>query len=400
MLPSNPGQSQASLPSPRPNRFLPNLRTAQDSHHNLMFMRHNSDTIALKAATICDGMDQIMASPVQTLLTDSARAQGFAPESQPANLTLTPTPPQSFDLDRVVADLAQARQDWRGLRDRSAEPFGRELPSAAVVRGIVEGLRGILFPMRLGPADLRPESENYYVGQTLSTVLQELTAQVRLELLWAERHALATADLPADLAALRLVQDFASSLADIRRLLDTDVRAAFAADPAARSVDEVLLCYPGVHAMISHRIAHRLHRLGLPLLARLVAELSHSATGIDIHPGASIGQSFFIDHGTGVVIGATAIIGNRVQIFQAVTLGAKSFPTDESGNAIKGLPRHPVVEDDVVIYSGATVLGRVTIGRGAVLGGNVWVTEDVPAHAVISQAKAQREVDLVERKLA
>ena len=341
-----------------------------------------------------------MASPLQTLLTDSAKAQGFAPDPQPANLTLTPTPPQTFDLDRVVADLAQARQDWRGLRDRSAEPFGRELPSTAVVRGIVDGLRGILFPMRLGPADLRPESENYYVGQTLSTVLQDLTAQVRLELLWAERHALATADLPADLAAQRLVQDFASSLADIRRLLDTDVRAAFAADPAARSVDEVLLCYPGVHAMISHRIAHRLHRLGLSLLARLVAELSHSATGIDIHPGATIGQSFFIDHGTGVVIGATAIIGNRVQIFQAVTLGAKSFPTDESGNAIKGLPRHPVVEDDVVIYSGATVLGRVTIGRGAVLGGNVWVTEDVPPHAVISQAKAQREADLAERKLA
>ena len=169
-------------------------------------------------------------------------------------------------------------------------------------------------------------------------------------------------------------------------LLDSDVLAAYQGDPAARSVDEVLLCYPGILAMIHHRIAHTLYVLGLPLLARIVAELAHSVTGIDIHPGAKIGPGFFIDHGTGVVIGETAEIGQRVRVYQAVTLGAKRFPTDSEGNLQKGLPRHPVVEDDVVIYAGATILGRVTLGKGATIGGNVWITESVPPGASVTQA--------------
>jgi serine O-acetyltransferase len=154
-------------------------------------------------------------------------------------------------------------------------------------------------------------------------------------------------------------------------------------------VDEVLLCYPGVLAMIHHRLAHQLYLLEQPLLARIVAELSHAQTGIDIHPGAKIGRGFFMDHGTGVVIGETAVIGERVRLYQAVTLGAKRFPTDEHGHLRKGLARHPVVEDDVVIYAGATILGRVTLGRGAVIGGNVWVTEDVPPGAHVTQAHAR-----------
>lgn len=306
-----------------------------------------------------------------------------------------------FDLDRVVADLAAARLGWRSAQQRSAEPGGRELPSRAGMERIVEGLRGALYPMRLGPQDLRQEHENYFVGHTLDTVLYDLLHQVRLELTWAERHLIPAEDGAAvEDRAVQIVRSFASGLAEIRTLLDSDVTAAFAADPAARSVDEVLICYPGVQAMINHRIAHRLYRLGVPLLGRLVAELAHSATGIDIHPGAQIGHSFFIDHGTGVVIGATSIIGNRVQIFQAVTLGAKSFPTDESGHAIKGLPRHPIVEDDVIIYSGATVLGRVTIGQGAIIGGNVWVTEDVAPYALVSQAKTLRDINAIDRKKA
>jgi serine O-acetyltransferase len=143
--------------------------------------------------------------------------------------------------------------------------------------------------------------------------------------------------------------------------------------------------------MIHHRLAHRLYELGVPLLARLVAELAHGKTGIDIHPGATIGPGFFIDHGTGVVIGETAVIGARVRVYQAVTLGARSFPSDENGHAIKGLPRHPKVEDDVVIYAGATVLGRVTLGKGASIGGNVWVTHDVAPGAQVTQARSERQ---------
>jgi serine O-acetyltransferase len=210
---------------------------------------------------------------------------------------------------------------------------------------------------------------------------------VRLELRHAERETPPSAEV-LEQRASGLLHDFASALPAIRRILDTDVLAAWQGDPAARSVDEVLLCYPGVHAMIHHRLAHKLYELGLPLLARIVAEVAHSRTGIDIHPGATIGPGFFIDHGTGVVIGETAIIGERVRLYQNVTLGAKRFAVDADGHLTKGLPRHPILEDDVVIYAGATVLGRVTIGKGAVIGGNVWVTHDVPPGGSVSQARS------------
>jgi serine O-acetyltransferase len=180
-------------------------------------------------------------------------------------------------------------------------------------------------------------------------------------------------------------------LPSLRILLDLDVEAAFRGDPAARSVDEILLSYPGIQAIIHHRLAHSLFNLGAPLVARIVAEISHSATGIDIHPGARIGSGFFIDHGTGVVIGETAIIGNNVRLYQAVTLGAKSFAAADDGSLVKGGPRHPIVEDEVVIYAGATILGRVVIGRGSVIGGNVWLTQSVPAGSVVTQAGMQYE---------
>jgi serine O-acetyltransferase len=182
------------------------------------------------------------------------------------------------------------------------------------------------------------------------------------------------------------VRDFAATLAQTRALLDSDVIAAYRGDPAARSVDEILLCYPGIVAITHHRIAHRLYGLGVPLLARIVAELAHAQTGIDIHPGARIGAGFFIDHGTGVVIGETAVIGERVRLYQAVTLGAKRFEAEANGDLKKGVPRHPVVEDDVVIYAGATILGRVTIGRGSTIGGNVWLTRGVAPGSHITQA--------------
>ena len=184
------------------------------------------------------------------------------------------------------------------------------------------------------------------------------------------------------------MREFGAALPAIRELLDTDVLAAYRGDPAARSVDEVLLCYPGVAAMIHHRLANVLYRLGVPMLARIVAEIAHADTGIDIHPGARIGSHFFIDHGTGVVIGETAVIGRNVRIYQAVTLGAKRFAIGADGQLEKGGARHPIVEDDVVIYAGATVLGRVTIGRGASIGGNVWLTHSVPPGSRIAQANA------------
>jgi serine O-acetyltransferase len=298
-----------------------------------------------------------------------------------------------FDVAPIVHSLHEARQDWRAAQKRAREPGGRELPSREAVSQIVEALKGALFPMRLGPSDLRHESEDFYVGHTLDSALHGLLAQVRLELAYESRiQGLDPATVTE--RAVAVVQGFAASLPGIRRLLDSDVLAAYHGDPAARSVDEVLLCYPGVLAMIHHRLAHRWYQLGLPLLARIAAELSHGQTGIDIHPGAQIGAGFFIDHGTGVVIGETAVIGERVRLYQAVTLGAKRFPTDADGHVKKGLSRHPVLEDDVVIYAGATVLGRVTIGRGAVIGGNVWLTHDVPAGGNVTQADPRQGAEV------
>ena len=195
-----------------------------------------------------------------------------------------------------------------------------------------------------------------------------------------------------DREASQIIGNFAQSLPGLRELLDTDVEAAFLGDPAARSVDEVLICYPSMLAIIHHRLAHRLYDLGAPLVARIISEIAHSRTGIDIHPGATIGRSFFIDHGTGVVIGETAIVGDRVRLYQGVTLGARSFPADERGALAKALPRHPILEDDVVIYAGATILGRIIIGSRSVIGGNVWLTDSVPANSNVRQAKAQYEV--------
>jgi len=293
----------------------------------------------------------------------------------------------ALDLAGIVARLRGARERWRDAQDRPREISGRELPSRDALAAIVDGLRGALFPMRLGPPDLRQESEDHFVGYTLDIALNALLAQVRLEL---RHNARATGEstFRLDERALEIVRDFGAALPGIRELLDSDVLAAYSGDPAARSVDEVLLCYPGLHAVIHHRLAHQLHVLGVPLLARIVAELAHGDTGIDIHPGARIGSHFFIDHGTGVVIGETAVIGHHVRIYQAVTLGAKRFEADATGQLRKGGERHPVVEDDVVIYAGATVLGRVTIGRGASIGGNVWLTRSVPPGSRITQASA------------
>ncbi len=312
------------------------------------------------------------------------RAETAFPGTDPA--------PTSLNLETVVADLRAVRERWRTAQHRQIEFGGRELPSHDALRSIVDDLRGALFPMRLGPADLRQEYEDSYVHETLGSALKALAEQIALELNYQIRHGRPNVDA-SPVAVQRIVRDFAAALPTIRACLDSDVEAAYRGDPAAGSVDEVVLCYPGILAIIHHRIAHQLYRLGVPLIARIVSELAHSATGIDIHPGATIGGSFFIDHGTGVVVGETSVIGRGVRVYQAVTLGAKRFPVGADGSLEKGLARHPIVEDDVVIYAGATILGRITIGRGSSIGGNVWLTHSVPPGSHITQASSTQGAD-------
>jgi serine O-acetyltransferase len=289
-----------------------------------------------------------------------------------------------LNLERIVADLRDIR-----IKDHETREGPVKLPSRKALVGVVEGLAAALFPNRLGLCEVTGEGVDFFVGHTLDIALGELLRQVRLDFEFTSGVA-DLLDEDSDRAAC-VVSAFASELPKVRTLLDTDIRAAFDGDPAAHSMDEVLICYPGVTAIIHHRFAHILYKLGAPLLARMIAEIAHSSTGIDIHPGAEIGERFFIDHGTGVVIGETTIIGRNVRLYQAVTLGAKRFPTDEHGALVKGGARHPIVEDDVVVYAGATILGRVTIGRGSSIGGNVWLTRSVPPGSTISQAQVRSE---------
>jgi serine O-acetyltransferase len=291
-------------------------------------------------------------------------------------------------LDRIVDQLRASRN-----RSRAADPrriYVNELPSPEIVASAIKGLHAALFPRHAGGQDGSDEGLDYFVGYTLNAALRTLAEQLQRELAFAgERH---DGNPNAEETALTIVRDFAGQLPVIRDVLISDIRAAFDGDPSAKGTEEVLLSFPGVKAVIYHRLAHSLYKLGAPILARIIAELAHSSTGIDIHPGAEIGGSFFIDHGTGVVIGETAVIGERVRLYQAVTLGAKRFSVDESGALVKGEARHPIVEDDVVIYAGATILGRVTIGRGSTIGGNVWLTRSVPPGSNIVQAQTRSDV--------
>ncbi len=290
-----------------------------------------------------------------------------------------------WHLGPIIDALRNSRESTHNIRHQGRV---RELPSREVLAQVVGGVSAALFPTHYGRPDLNDESIDYFVGDTLNVTLDRLVGQVRRALRFSPQFDEAG---EAQLAgqARTITREFAASLPGIRALLVSDVQAALAGDPAASSVAEIMLCYPGTLAILYHRLAHCLHRLGVPFLARLIADIGHSLTGIDIHPAATIGGSFFIDHGTGVVIGETAIIGERVRLYQAVTLGAKRFPVDPSGALVKGAPRHPIVEDDVVIYAGATVLGRITVGAGSTIGGNVWLTQSVPPGSNVSQAQSR-----------
>jgi serine O-acetyltransferase len=292
----------------------------------------------------------------------------------------------TWRLDGIVSELRRSRDVTHNIRQDGPS---RRPPSRTALEAILNGLTEALFPRHYGQSDLHPDNIDDFVGNTLRDNLDALLEQVH-------RGALFVSEEPSSdrhfQDAVDLTRTFASRLPDIRGLLVSDLRAAFVGDPAATNFPEILIGYPGMTAIIHHRLAHVLYQLGAKLLARLVAEIAHTKTGIDIHPGANIGPSFFVDHGTGVVIGETAIIGERVRIYQAVTLGARHFPTDDTGRVVKGNPRHPIVEDDVVIYAGATILGRIVIGKGSTIGGNVWLTEDVPPNSFVAQATVRSKI--------
>jgi serine O-acetyltransferase len=299
-------------------------------------------------------------------------------------VTATKTP--AVDLVALAPVVERLCAEAQGL---VRFPGGRVvLPERAAVIGVVEDLRSVLFPGYFGTSDLNDESLRYFVGATLARAMRRLEEQVRRGYAFTERHDYETCDHCAEFAQ-KATQAFLARVPAIRALVHSDVEAAYEGDPALKSRDEAIFAYPGVFAVTNQRIAHELHVLGVPLIPRIITEHAHTITGIDIHPGAAIGEKFFIDHGTGVVVGETAVIGRNVTLYQGVTLGAKSFPLDEQGNPIKGIPRHPIVEDDVVVYAGATILGRITIGKGSSVGGNVWLTASVPPGTRVTQAEVR-----------
>lgn len=266
---------------------------------------------------------------------------------------------------------------------------GEPVPSNEKLGEIVNLVREILFPGYFGYTSLQQNTLRHYMGVYLDDLYARLSEQILAGLCFdcVNRETLGLAERKSE--AQELTANFIASLPEIRRVLVTDVEAAFVGDPAAQSRSEVIYCYPAIRAISNYRIAHRLFQLGVPLIPRIIGEMAHSETGIDIHPEARIGESFTIDHGTGVVVGSTCIIGSNVKLYQGVTLGAKSFPLDQNGNPIKGVPRHPIVEDNVIIYAQATILGRITIGHDSVIGGNVWVTNNVPPYSKVLQFKAR-----------
>lgn len=286
-----------------------------------------------------------------------------------------------------TVEMLSDKSSYEGLchRHRDGEPF----PSGSVLTEIITIARSILFPGFYGKSIINTNTIRYHLGVNTERLFELLYEQILSGLC-----ANCSCDIEHDFSTLReqaleTSANFITYLPELRSILATDVAAAYANDPAAYSKAEVIFCYPGLRAILNHRIGHKLLQLGVPLIPRMISEMAHSETGIDIHPGATIGNSFTIDHGTGVVIGATAIIGDNVTIYQGVTLGAKNFPLDSDGYPIKGIARHPIIGNRVVIYANATILGRITVGDDAVIGGNIWITRDIPAGARVQQSKPQ-----------
>lgn len=280
-----------------------------------------------------------------------------------------------------MSDIIKQAADQLVESYSTGEPFmqhldRQQMPSTERIVRILEVLQTLMFPGFFGERGLTSEELKLHVATQMAWLYEHLTAQIRCA--FAHLVSLDKSCGKSDMDAINVAGIFLSSLRRIRTVLATDVEAAFQGDPIAASYDEVIASYPSVFAVMTYRLAHELHKLDVPLIPRIMTEHAHQRTGIDIHPATKIGEAFFIDHGTGVVIGGTAVIGNRVKIYQGVTLGAFSFPKDSEGNLIRDTKRHPTIEDDVVIYSGATILGGDTVvGKGSVIGGNVWLTKSV-----------------------
>jgi serine O-acetyltransferase len=257
------------------------------------------------------------------------------------------------------------------------------LPSLEKLSEVVDLLRAVVFPGYHGQTIVNSTNLEYYLGVNIERLYGLLSEQIYNGLSFDNDEN--AHDNKASAQQIALI--FIDKIPELKRLLATDIKATFDGDPAAKSYGEVIFCYPSIRAVFNHRVAHELLKLGVPVIPRVISELAHSETGIDIHPGAQIGEYFSIDHGTGVVIGETTVIGNRVRLYQGVTLGAKRLTYDEDGNPLN-IPRHPILEDNVVVYANANILGRITIGRDSTIGGNVWLTTDVPAGSRILQQKA------------
>lgn len=280
----------------------------------------------------------------------------------------------------TTVDKLSNPQSFKGLFHPHRD--GNPLPSGKILEEIVMLLRAILFPGYYGNSSVNIHTLHYHIGVDVERLYHLLSQQIQAGLCFMEYNTDDKCNCNIKQVAQKLSSQLIERLPAIREVLSTDVIAAFNGDPAAESTSEVISCYPIIKTLTNYRVAHELALLGVPLIPRMLTELAHSETGIDIHPNARIGKYFTIDHGTGVVIGATCVIGDNVKIYQGVTLGAKSFPLDAEGNPIKGIPRHPIIGNNVIIYANATVLGRITIGNGCVIGANMWVTEDMQADTI------------------
>ena len=286
-------------------------------------------------------------------------------------------------LRRNVALLSKQTEKEVGMMPATEAP----LPSVGMVKEIVVLVKNIIFPDYFNKRQPDESIRSYYIGVHMEQLMTLLVKQIAHGLQFCEECEANRTKAQVYGEAEKLALQFVDALPEIKRLLYTDVQAMFDNDPAAPNYGEVIFSYPCVNAMTHYRIAHKLHELQVPVIPRIITELAHSKTGIDIHPGAKIGEYFSIDHGTGVVIGETTIIGNHVTLYQGVTLGAKSFKYDEQGNMLN-VPRHPIIENNVTIYSNASILGRITIGHNSVIGGNIWLTHSVPPYSRIQQSKA------------
>lgn len=296
-------------------------------------------------------------------------------------------------LTKTVDELSKP-QTLQGLFHEHRD--GDPLPSSKELEEIIELTRSILFPGFYGMTSVNIQTIRYRIGVDTERLNKLLCRQVMAGLCFNEDcHCDNAADTRRCLQeeAEKIAENIILKLPKLRKILSTDVQAAFDGDPAAANLGEIIDCYPAIKALTNYRLAHELVLENVPLIPRMITEMAHSETGIDIHPAATIGTHFTIDHGTGVVIGATCVIGNHVKLYQGVTLGAKSFPLDKEGKPIKGIPRHPILEDNVIVYANATILGRITIGKGAVIGANVWVTRDMKPR---SKKYKQNKTDILD----